>query len=242
MYIVPNPVLLEFAQGFLANGICFMDNQSRAAQCTQPSNLSVLRQESLCSAGSNISRAFSAGSIVTVPKVSSDRYERLNLDVRSGRCKPANEAQAEGSACRGHRGAASSIRRQPALSGSSSRRPAPCVSKPILIADELGGDFQTGELPTAPSQRDLPEEYEIFDLTASHRPVVIAEPTNPSRVLYHVYPPTQPSTRSEVHSLESALEEMLQKAGPSTAKALEAWDLAFAELVRQVVAFLERWL
>ena len=184
----------------------------------------------------------SAGVLLTVPKVQADLLEQ-RLFFAGGRGRPATATRAE---CLPHgeqhagvssrHGGTQSPSPAPSLSRSRrspSRRPPNGLGS-LLPANRLGGAFCTGELPPAPPQTDFPEEYEIFDLTTNRRSIEIAEPANPSRVTYRVYPPTQPSNRLEVHSLAAALEDMLQSAGTSTTQALEAWDRTFAELVRQV--------
>lgn len=91
-----------------------------------------------------------------------------------------------------------------------------------------------GSLPPPPPPAALPEEYEIFDLAACGQAIEFRSPSRCCRAQYRVYPPTRPSTRSDVQQLAVVLEQMLDEAGTSTSLALKAWDCTFAELVRQV--------
>jgi len=89
------------------------------------------------------------------------------------------------------------------------------------------------DLPPPPPPTDVPEEYHIYDVQAERKQVVLGESAKRNEA-YRIFPAVQPSNRSQVVHLAATLERMLAAAGPRTMEALQAWDVCFSELVRQV--------
>ena len=89
------------------------------------------------------------------------------------------------------------------------------------------------DLPPPPPPTDVPEEYHIYDVQAERKQVVLGESAKRNEA-YRIFPAVQPSNRSQVVHLAATLERMLAAAGPRTTEALQAWDVCFSELVRQV--------
>jgi len=115
------------------------------------------------------------------------------------------------------------------------------------------------DMPPPPPPSDVPEEYHIYDMQAERKQVTLGESAKRNEA-YRIFPAVQPSNRSQVTHpcshpthpqlpsyllvrpprlsqvvhLAATLERMLAKAGPRTMEALQAWDVCFSELVRQV--------
>ena len=96
----------------------------------------------------------------------------------------------------------------------------------------LGHRALTTEM-AAPAPTPTEDVYNIFKLAEKRKGFEVEDPTE-RRPAVRSFPPTRPPTRSEVHQLAAKLDEMLERAGPRTSLALQAWDVTFAELVRQV--------
>ena len=187
---------------------------------------------------------FSSSNLVRVPRLASDYYEGRGFPSRPatagarGRTEISSlsrevngidallpDVSAALKAVRRAQGAASrewSPVRARALSHTASS-PSLSTSSPSLSAARLGGAFSTGEFPPYADAAELPEEYAIFGLNASRQPLEVGDPTG-SGLVARAFPPTRPPSRSEVHQLAAALEQMLTRAGTRTSLALQAWQ------------------
>lgn len=108
------------------------------------------------------------------------------------------------------------------------QRPRP---HPSPIAEQAARGPLAVKLPAPPlpPPTEVPEEYHVYDLIDERKVLSLGD-----RSRYRIFPSTRPSNRSEVQHLGRALEQMLLRAGANSAEALRAWDVVFAELVRQV--------
>ena len=101
---------------------------------------------------------------------------------------------------------------------------------------KLAVDLPPPPAAATPPVSEIPEEYHVYDMLESRQPVLLGpDVPNPDQGRrYRIFPSTRPSNRSEVKHLARTVERMLEAAGPRTGEALQAWDIALSELVRQV--------